>query len=57
MGRLKRWTEEMQARFEDGTFARIADVLDPGEDRTGFVRLAVERELNRRMRLRQQADR
>lgn len=48
MGRRKRWTEEMQARFEEGTFARVAAVLDHGEDRTDFVREAVESELCRR---------
>lgn len=48
MGRRKRWTEEMQARFEEGTFARIAEVLSEGEDRTDFVRTAVDRELSKR---------
>ena len=48
MGRRKRWTEQMQARFEEGTFARIADALKPNEDRTDFVREAVENELDRR---------
>jgi len=48
VGRRKRWTEQMQARFEIGTFSRIAEHLKPGEDRTGFVRTAVERELKRR---------
>ena len=48
MGRRKRWSEEMQARFEEGTFARIAEVLSEGEDRTDFVRTAVEREVTRR---------
>lgn len=38
----------MQARFADGTFDRIADVLEPEEDRTEFVRRAVENELRRR---------
>jgi hypothetical protein len=56
VGRLKRWTEEMQARFEEGTFARIAAVLKTGEDRTDLVRAAVERELSRRARLRKQTD-
>lgn len=56
MGRLKRWTEEMQARFEEGTFAKIANVLKTGEDRTDFVRSAVERELSRRARLRQRTN-
>ena len=48
MGRIKRWNEEMQARFEEGTFARIRSALFAGEDRTDFVRAAVERELNSR---------
>jgi hypothetical protein len=38
----------MQARFPEGTFARIAVVLVEGEDRTDFVRAAVDRELRRR---------
>jgi hypothetical protein len=38
----------MQARFVRGTFARIAAVLEDGEDRTDFVRFAVERELAER---------
>lgn len=48
MGRRKRWTEEMQARFEAGTFASIAAVLRDGEDRTEFVRAAVRDEIARR---------
>jgi hypothetical protein len=48
MGRKKLWTEDMQARFPEGTFDRIESVLDDGEDRTAFVRAAVERELKRR---------
>jgi len=50
VGRKKRWTEDMQARFSEGTFARIQEVLMNGEDRTDFVRDAVERELRRRER-------
>lgn len=50
MGRKKRWDEDMQARFPEGTFARIAAVSGEGEDRTDFVREAVERELKRRER-------
>jgi hypothetical protein len=38
----------MLARFPEGTFERIAAVLRDGEDRTEFVRVAVERELKRR---------
>jgi hypothetical protein len=44
----------MQARFPEGTFERIAAVLrtdgETAEDRTDFVREAVERELKRRER-------
>jgi hypothetical protein len=50
MGRKKQWAEDMQARFPEGTFARISAVLGGGEDRTDFVREAVERELKRRER-------
>jgi hypothetical protein len=50
MGRKKRWAEDMQARFPEGTFARIETLLENGEDRTDFVREAVERELKRRER-------
>ena len=38
----------MQARFPEGTFDRIEKVLAEGEDRTDFVRAAVERELKKR---------
>lgn len=48
MGRKKQWAEDMQARFPQGTFERIAAVLGDGEDRTDFVRGAVDRELKRR---------
>jgi hypothetical protein len=50
VGRIKRWAEDMQARFPAGTFDRIAAVLEPDEDRTEFVRRAVDRELARRER-------
>lgn len=50
VGRKKLWTEDMQARFPEGTFERIGAVLENDEDRTDFVRLAVERELRRRER-------
>ncbi len=48
VGRKKRWSEDMQARFPEGTFERIQAVLDDGEDRTDLIRVAVERELTRR---------
>jgi hypothetical protein len=40
----------MQARFPEGTFARIEAVMQADEDRTDFVRDAVEREIRRRER-------
>lgn len=50
MGRKKQWAEDMQARFPEGTFSRISAALSDGEDRTDFVREAVDRELKRRER-------
>lgn len=50
MGRVKKWSENMQARFAAGTFERIEAVLENYEDRTEFVRSAVERELRQRER-------
>lgn len=47
-GRPKLWAENMTTRFALGTFARVAAVLVEGEDRTDFVRVAVEHELRRR---------
>lgn len=57
VGRKKRWAEDMQARFPEGTFARIEAELEEGEDRTDFVREAVERELKRRSARKQNKDR
>lgn len=48
MGRTRQWSEDMQARFPSGTFARMSNTLEPQESKTDLVRLAVERELNRR---------
>jgi metal-responsive CopG/Arc/MetJ family transcriptional regulator len=42
------WAENMQARFSKGTFAKIDAVLRESEERTQFVREAVEREIERR---------
>jgi hypothetical protein len=50
MGRKKRWSEDMVARFEAGTFERMDAVRGEDEDRTDFIREAVERELKRRER-------
>jgi hypothetical protein len=51
MGRPPLWSENMQARFKAGTFKRIVAALRETEDRTDFVREAVERELARREKL------
>jgi hypothetical protein len=56
MGRKKLWVEEMQARFLAGTFMRISQVLAAEEDRTDFVREAVEKELSYREKKRLAAD-
>jgi hypothetical protein len=48
MGRKKRWHDVMGAKFPAGTFERIAPLLGENEDRTDFVRSAVEREIQRR---------
>lgn len=48
MGTRKLWTEEMQAHFEEGTFASIAARFLGGEDRTDFVKAAVRNEMARR---------
>lgn len=50
VGRKKQWAQDMVARFAEGTFERIAAVLAPAEDRTDFVRAAVDAELKRRER-------
>ena len=50
MGRKRRWHEDVLARFPKGTLARIKAVLEPAEDRTDFIRMAVEREIRRRER-------
>jgi hypothetical protein len=48
MGRKKMWSEDMQARFAEGTLERMESALKEGETKTDFVREAVERELKRR---------
>jgi hypothetical protein len=48
MGRKKRWHEPLLVKFPAGTRERIAPLLGETEDRTDFVREAVEREIRRR---------
>ncbi|NNM75096.1 hypothetical protein [Enterovirga aerilata] len=42
------WPEKMVAALPKGTFARMVAVLRPDEDKTAFIREAVEAELARR---------
>jgi hypothetical protein len=42
MGRKFRFAEEILVLLVEGTKARIDAVLEPGEDRSGFVRLAIK---------------
>jgi hypothetical protein len=56
MGRKKEFSEDMRARFAEGTFDRIAKVLRDGEDRTEFVRTAVEIVIRRRERKKKEAE-
>jgi hypothetical protein len=48
MGRKLRWPERVMAKLAVGTLARIATVLEKGEERTAFLREAIEREIERR---------
>jgi len=41
-------TDTTVGRFDSGTFADIAVALDPGENRSEFIRKAVRAELERR---------
>jgi hypothetical protein len=45
---VRKFFDKMLSRFPPGTFDRIAAVLGPTEDRSDFVRAAVEQELKRR---------
>ena len=48
VGRRMEFPDKCIAPLAKGTFARIASALKPDEDRTAFIREAVERELERR---------
>jgi len=45
MGTISDRRDEAVARFEPGTFRRIAQVLRAGETRSDFLRLAIAREI------------
>ncbi len=48
MGRPKLNFDKMPGRFPEGTFARIDAVRREGENRSDFLKAAVEAELQRR---------
>jgi metal-responsive CopG/Arc/MetJ family transcriptional regulator len=50
MGRKQINAEQTPARFPAGTLDRIDAVLEEGENRSEFIRIAVEKELKRRER-------
>jgi hypothetical protein len=52
MGRPKINAEQTPARFPAGTLAEIDAALNEGEKRADFIRVAVERELQRRKQAR-----
>lgn len=45
MGRPKKFTERTVVAFPEGAFERIAAAAEPFEDRTDFIRGAVDKEL------------
>ncbi len=51
LGRKRRWGERMDARFPEGTLARMDALRRPKEARTDFIHEAVKREIGRRDRL------
>jgi len=48
VGRKMEYPEKREAAFRAGTLARVQSALTEGENQVGFIREAVERELERR---------
>jgi hypothetical protein len=48
VGRKMEYPEKREAAFRPGTLARVQSALTEGENQVGFIREAVERELERR---------
>lgn len=48
MGRIKLFADAARIRFPEGTFANIDDVLREGEDRSDFIREAVDAYIRQR---------
>jgi len=55
MGRKQINHEQTPARFPEGTFDRMDTVLEEGENRSAFIRTAVERLLKLRERAKNRA--
>ena len=55
MGRKKLWHEAVNLTLPEGAKARMDAVLAPCEDRLGLIRAAIDREVKRRERSRQEA--
>jgi len=53
VGRKRINVEQLPARFRGGTMARIDAVRREKENRAEFVRVAIERELERRERIKE----
>ncbi len=50
MGRPKLWSAKILLKLPEETLARISELLAEGEDRSAFIRAAIEREIKRRLR-------
>ena len=48
MGRKKLWHEDLRLQLPEGTKERIAAALEPKESTSGFIRTAIEWELEER---------
>ena len=57
MGRKKLWHQRTAVKFPQGTFERIAALLQKPEVRMDFIRNAVERELKRREKAQKKPER
>lgn len=56
VGRKMLWPDKIVAPLPKGSLARMAAVLGPEEDKTDFLREAVERELKRREKAPKRSD-
>jgi hypothetical protein len=56
MGRKKEIDTKVLATLHEGTLERIAAVLEGDENRTTFIRTAIETEIRKRERAKRKAD-